>query len=207
MSRYMMIMRSTPEAEAAMAEENIDFDEIIAQMGPYNEELIKAGVMLAGEGLTDPDEGFVVDRVYEGGDDPADVRRDADGTWHIRAGAKVRVRLTMVADAVRTHVALVDPLPAGLEALNPALAVSQTVPPPDAAAPEFWPWWTWYEHANLGDDRVESFASYLPGGTCEYDYIARATTPGTFVVPPTRAEQIYAPEVFGRTASATGVVE
>ena len=61
MSRYMLIMRSTPEAEAAMVEENIDFDEIIAQMGRYNEELIKAGVLLAGEGLTDPDEGFVVD--------------------------------------------------------------------------------------------------------------------------------------------------
>ena len=30
-------------------------------MGRYNEELIKAGVMLAGEGLTGPDEGFVVD--------------------------------------------------------------------------------------------------------------------------------------------------
>lgn len=61
MSRYMLIMRSTPEAEAAMAALDIDFNEIIAQMGRYNEELIKAGVMLAGEGLTDPDEGFVVD--------------------------------------------------------------------------------------------------------------------------------------------------
>ncbi|KHO22882.1 YciI family protein [Mycolicibacterium setense] len=61
MSRYMLIMRSTPEAEVAMAEQNIDFDEIIASMGRYNEELIKAGVLLAGEGLTDPGEGFVVD--------------------------------------------------------------------------------------------------------------------------------------------------
>ncbi|WKG04524.1 YciI family protein [Mycolicibacterium sp. HK-90] len=61
MSRYMLIMRSTPEAELAMSEQDIDFDEIIAQMGRYNEELIKAGVLLAGEGLTDPDEGFVVD--------------------------------------------------------------------------------------------------------------------------------------------------
>jgi hypothetical protein len=59
MSRYMLIMRSTPEAEKAM--ENVDFNEIIAEMGRYNEELIKAGVMLAGEGLTGPDEGFVVD--------------------------------------------------------------------------------------------------------------------------------------------------
>ncbi|CDP85398.1 MULTISPECIES: YciI family protein [Mycolicibacterium] len=61
MSRYMLIMRSTPEAEVAMAEQNIDFDEVIAAMGRYNEELIKAGVLLAGEGLTDPEEGFVVD--------------------------------------------------------------------------------------------------------------------------------------------------
>ncbi|ART68116.1 hypothetical protein BTO20_05485 [Mycobacterium dioxanotrophicus] len=61
MSRYMLIMRSTPEAEAAMAELNIDFNEIIAAMGRYNEELIKAGVLLAGEGLTGPEEGFVVD--------------------------------------------------------------------------------------------------------------------------------------------------
>ena len=61
MSRYMLIMWSTPEAEKAMAEQNIDFNEIIESMGRYNEELIKAGVMLAGEGLTGPDEGFVVD--------------------------------------------------------------------------------------------------------------------------------------------------
>jgi hypothetical protein len=61
MSRYMLIMRSTPEAEVAMQEANIDFSEIIESMGRFNEELIKAGVMLAGEGLTGPDEGFVVD--------------------------------------------------------------------------------------------------------------------------------------------------
>jgi hypothetical protein len=61
MSRYMLIMRSTPEAEMAMAEANIDFDQIIGEMGRFNEELVKAGVMLAGEGLTGPEEGFVVD--------------------------------------------------------------------------------------------------------------------------------------------------
>ena len=52
-------MRSTPEAEKAM--ENIDFNEIIASMGRYNEELIKAGVLLSGEGLSGPEEGFVID--------------------------------------------------------------------------------------------------------------------------------------------------
>ncbi|MFW2333044.1 alpha-2-macroglobulin family protein [Ilumatobacter sp.] len=163
------------------------------------------------------DEGFVVDRVYEAVGDTTDVRREPDGTWVIAAGAEVRVRVTMVADARRTHVALIDPLPAGLEPLNPALAVSQTIPPPstdeggegDIAAPfesSWWWGWNWFEHQNLRDDRAEAFSSLLPGGTYEYTYIARATTPGTFVVPPARAEEIYAPEVFGRSPSATVVI-
>ncbi len=163
------------------------------------------------------DEGFVVDRVYEAVGDTTDVRREPDGTWVIAAGAEVRVRVTMVADARRTHVALIDPLPAGLEPLNPALAVSQTIPPPssdeggegDIAVPfesSWWWGWNWFEHQNLRDDRAEAFSSLLPGGTYEYTYIARATTPGTFVVPPARAEEIYAPEVFGRSPSATVVI-
>jgi alpha-2-macroglobulin len=152
------------------------------------------------------DEGFVVDRVYEAVDDPDDVRLDADGNWEIRSGATVRVRLTMVADARRTHVALIDPLPAGLEPVNPSLAVSPTPPPdePDDREPrpfDIWCCWQWFEHQNLRDDRAEAFTSYLPGGTYEYTYVARATTPGTFVVPPARAEEMYAPEVFGRSAS------
>jgi hypothetical protein len=61
MARYMLIMRVGPEAEAAMAEMNVDFDEVIESMGRFNEELVKAGVLLAGEGLTGPEEGFVVD--------------------------------------------------------------------------------------------------------------------------------------------------
>jgi hypothetical protein len=57
--RYMLIMRSTPEAEEAA--KNIDFDEIITAMGKYNESLIKAGVLLSAEGLAPPEDGFVVD--------------------------------------------------------------------------------------------------------------------------------------------------
>ncbi len=157
------------------------------------------------------DEGFVVDRVYEAVDDPDEVVRNPDGTWEVRAGATVRVRLTMVADARRTHVALIDPLPAGLEPLNPALAVTPAPRPDDPAEPDgpdaWWCWcWNWFEHQNLRDDRAEAFTSYLPGGTYEYTYLARATTPGTFVAPPTRAEEVYAPEVFGRAASTVVTV-
>jgi hypothetical protein len=57
--RYMLIMLSTPEAEKAM--ENVDFNEVIAAMGRFNESMMNAGVLRAGEGLAGPDEGFVVD--------------------------------------------------------------------------------------------------------------------------------------------------
>lgn len=157
------------------------------------------------------DHGFAVERVYEGVDKPEDVKQDEDGTWRIKAGAKVRVKLTMVATARRYHVALVDPMPAGLEALNPALAVTGTVPNDPSAQASRGPWWywqsTWYEHQNMRDERVEAFTSLLWEGVYSYSYMARATTPGSFVVPPTKAEEMYAPETFGRGASDRVVVE
>ena len=90
--------------------------------------------------------GFGVERRYAAVDDPADVRRDADGAWRIRAGSRVRVELTLAVPSRRVHVALVDPLPAGLESIGLA------------DAPE-WRWWrtTWYDHHNLRDERAEAF--------------------------------------------------
>ena len=156
------------------------------------------------------DMGFVVQREYEGVDDPEDVYRDSEGVWHIKAGARVRVRLTMVADNRRYHVALVDPLPAGLEIINPALAVSQSIPQ-DPSSPDYkygWWWWgTWYEHQNMRDERAEAFTSLLWDGVYNYTYIARATTPGKFIAPPAKAEEMYSPEVFGRSGSDWVIVE
>ena len=158
------------------------------------------------------DMGFVVQRRYEAVDDPGDVYQDSDGVWHIKAGARVRVRITMVADNRRYHVALVDPLPAGLEIVNPALAVSGSIPQ-DPGSPNYgdrygWWWrWSWYEHQNLRDERAEAFTSLLWEGVYEYTYIARATTPGTFMVPPAKAEEMYSPEVFGRSSGDRVVVE
>jgi uncharacterized protein YfaS (alpha-2-macroglobulin family) len=154
------------------------------------------------------DQGFAVERRYVAVDDPEDVRRGADGAWRIRAGARVRVELDMVATARRYHVALVDALPAGLEALNPALAVSESVPvDPERILPHSRWQRVWYEHQNLRDERVEAFTSLLWEGVHRYSYIARATTPGEFVVPPARAEEMYQPETFGRSATDRVLVE
>jgi uncharacterized protein YfaS (alpha-2-macroglobulin family) len=161
--------------------------------------------------LAPADYGFVVERRYEAVDDPKDVTRARDGTWHIKAGARVRVKLSLVNESRRYHVALVDPLPAGLEILNPALATTGPIPTDPAEQSKrgaYWWWYApWYEHQNLRDERAEAFASLLWEGVHSYDYVARATTPGSFVVPPPKAEEMYMPETFGRGASDRVVIE
>ncbi len=152
--------------------------------------------------------GFVVQRVYEAVDDPNDVWLDNDGNWHIKAGTRVKVKITMVTDNRRYHVALVDPLPAGLEIINPNLAVSESLPENDTQAKPFFYWWNqWYQHQNMRDSRAEAFTSLLWDGVYEYSYFARATMAGTFIVPPSKAEEMYSPEVFGRGQTDIVIVE
>ena len=59
MAKYMLIMRGTDEGQARY--EQLDFTEVIAAMGRYNESMMNAGVLAAGEGLSDASEGAVVD--------------------------------------------------------------------------------------------------------------------------------------------------
>jgi hypothetical protein len=47
MMRFMVIVKATEESEAGV----LPSQELLAAMGKFNEELVKAGVMLAGEGL------------------------------------------------------------------------------------------------------------------------------------------------------------
>jgi uncharacterized protein YfaS (alpha-2-macroglobulin family) len=157
------------------------------------------------------DYGFTVERRYEGVDKPTDVTRDKDGVWHVKAGTRVRITLNMVNENRRYHVALVDPMPAGFEAMNPSLATTGPVPidtKDEDRGGRYWWWWgPWYEHQNLRDERAEAFTSLLWEGTHKYQYVARATTPGNFVVPPAKAEEMYMPETFGRSASDRVIVE
>jgi hypothetical protein len=45
--RFMIIVKATKESEAA----KMPSEQLLTEMGKYNEELVKAGIMLAGEGL------------------------------------------------------------------------------------------------------------------------------------------------------------
>lgn len=59
MAKYMLIMRGTDETMATMME--TPFEQMLETVGRFNDELIKAGVLVAAEGLDDPGQGVVVD--------------------------------------------------------------------------------------------------------------------------------------------------
>ena len=58
MAKYMLIMRGTDESMAKMMETPLE--EMLEAVGRFNEELIRAGVLVAAEGLEDPSQGAVV---------------------------------------------------------------------------------------------------------------------------------------------------
>ena len=110
-------------------------------------------------------------------------------------------------------------MPAGLESLNPVLATTEAVPEDERATgvAEYgsrsigygWSRWrsVWFDHQNLRDERTEAFTALLWEGAYNYSYVARATTPGVFVVPPAKAEEMYHPETFGRGKTDRVVIE
>ncbi|GMA25441.1 hypothetical protein GCM10025864_32000 [Luteimicrobium album] len=59
MAKYMLIMRSDDDALEKF--QGIGFDEILDGIGRFNDELVRAGVLLAAEGLDDAGQGVVVD--------------------------------------------------------------------------------------------------------------------------------------------------
>ena len=57
--KYMLIMRATDEGLATMAGK--DHSQVMEAVGRFNDEMIRAGVLLAAEGLGDAAESVVID--------------------------------------------------------------------------------------------------------------------------------------------------
>ncbi len=132
-------------------------------------------------------------------------------------GDLILADVVVVTPSPRNFVVVDDPLPAGFEAVDMRLSTSSKnlelergrgrryvyddeidedeVATGRAYLPS-------YYIREVRDDRVLFFIDHLAAGMYRYRYLARATTLGSFIVPPTRAEEMYTPEVFGRTAAA-----
>jgi hypothetical protein len=157
--------------------------------------------------LTARDNGFHIERRY------ALIRDGADAApgESFAAGDLIRVTLSLDLPKERRYVAVTDPIPAGFEpveswfattAADLAKANDQEDGPRPRRWDDIWRRGT-FDHVERHDDRVDLFATRLASGHHEFSYIVRATTAGTFVTAPTRAEEMYAPEISGRASTQT----
>jgi uncharacterized protein YfaS (alpha-2-macroglobulin family) len=158
--------------------------------------------------LLPEDQGFTVERSYQGLDADDDMHIDAAGVLHVKAGARVRITISLVTSAQRYHVALVDPFAAGFEPIQAGLRTSDAPAPPAPRLGAMGRLWqpTWYDHEQLRDERAEAFTQLLPAGVYQYSYDVRATTPGEFTAAPAKAEEMYTPETFGRSGTQRVIV-
>jgi uncharacterized protein YfaS (alpha-2-macroglobulin family) len=140
-----------------------------------------------------------------------------------KGGELVLVDLVVVCPQPHDYVVIDDPIPAGLEAINSKFmtsAASLNVPESGGEDDEADPrqadddeqvrdrvarggsfYRSWFRQ-EIRDDRVLYFVDHMPAGMFHYRYLARATTLGVYMVPPTKVEAMYQPEIFGRTAGA-----
>jgi uncharacterized protein YfaS (alpha-2-macroglobulin family) len=172
--------------------------------------------------VTPDDAGIAVERWYE------DYATGKPITSMVEGGlVRVRLRVTLPAD--RQFVVVDDALPAGLEAVDLSLRTVGGLPGPGAGLAEPWQvddesdeterpalawyygywdsgWWSPFDHREMRDDRVVYVATLLWRGTFTATYVARATTPGTFILPPVHTEEMYNPAVHGRSSGGTFTV-
>ena len=143
-----------------------------------------------------------------------------DGKWqlltpplHVTQGELVRVDLYLSAPAARNFVVLDDAVAGGLEPVNRELATTSAVDAKQAefaaAGGAFWfkytDWisfgvsrWNFY-HQEIRHDSVRFYADYLPAGNYHLSYAAQAIATGNFSMMPAKAEEMYDPDVYGKT--------
>ncbi len=140
--------------------------------------------------------GFDIQRRYE--------RLNPDGSWtptaEFEVGDVVRITLLVSADRDNQYIVLEDYLPAGMEAINPAI-VGQPLPPV-LLGKEGQCWGIRRYHTNNMQylkDRVRFFANWWSSsfGTTESYYLARVVKSGVMKAPAAKAEAMYEPEHYG----------
>ncbi len=143
-----------------------------------------------------------------------------DNVVRLKRGETVKVLLKVKIPAVRNQVVLDDRLPAGLEPVNTALGGSSKT---DAAAGESnnsagetsWSedddWYGYYSsggfyHREMKLHSVQYFANFMSAGDYEMSYVAQAIATGEFNANPALIEQMYEPEVYGKSAPARFII-
>lgn len=133
---------------------------------------------------------------------------DGKSVNRFKRGEVYKVVLHIIVPETRIFAVVEDPLPAGFEPVQTSFVTESR-----AVRQQYWEeqyeekghWWGSFDHEEQYDDKMLFFAQELFPGEHTQVYFVRAGTHGKFLAPSTKAEEMYAPEVFGSTTQ--GFVE
>ncbi|MFK8068842.1 MAG: alpha-2-macroglobulin [Gammaproteobacteria bacterium] len=141
----------------------------------------------------------------------------SQAAMQIKRGDLVRIDLFVNLPTTRNYVVIDDPVPGGLEPVNRDLATTSVFDAEagefEASGDSFWferdDWkgysssrWSFY-HQEMRHDSVRFYSDYLSPGNYHLSYTAQAIATGTFSVLPAKTEEMYDPDIYGRSLPAT----
>jgi hypothetical protein len=128
------------------------------------------------------------------------IEQKHEGKWS--RGDVVRVRLEVEAQADMTWVVVSDPVPAGSSILGTGLGRDSKI----LTRNEERKGWVWPSFEERSFEAFKAYYEYVPKGVRTVEYTLRLNNEGVFHLPPTRAEALYAPEMFGEIPNGRMVI-
>lgn len=152
----------------------------------------------SGERLTPlVSQGMKIERIVK---NLTEASRDGSDKAPFKLGDQLLISYRFSSDKAQSYVAVEDMLPAGLEVVNPNLALFgkyYAVPEEGMAS---------LSHSEMRDQQTNLYFDDFPAGSSSYGVLARVTTAGHFIWPATQISPMYDSRFFGRSPSTTCVV-
>ena len=128
------------------------------------------------------------------------VERKRQGVWS--RGDVARITLELEAQSDMSWVVVEDPIPAGASFLGTGLGRDSKV----LTQGQRRTGWAWLAFEERQFDTFRAYYAFVPKGKWSLQYTLRLNNPGTFQLPATRVEAMYAPEMFGELPNDRVVV-
>ena len=124
------------------------------------------------------------------------VEQKKQGQWS--RGDVLRVRLELEAQSDMSWVVVNDPVPAGAAILGTGLGRDSQI----LSSGEKKQGWVWPAFEERKFDSFRAYYRFVPKGKWTLEYTLRLNNAGEFLLPETRVEALYAPEMFGEAPNA-----
>ena len=139
--------------------------------------------------------GFKVTRIVTG------IERQRSGAW--TRGDVVRVHLDLEAQSEMSWVVIDDPIPAGASVLDSGIGGQSALLQQGAQRRGI----AWLAFEERRFDAYRAYYRFVPKGHWSTEYTVRLNNPGTFVLPATRVEAMYAPDMLCELPNAPVTIE